>query len=438
MKAKTKTKTIYVCDSCGMEHLQWQGKCDSCGEWNTLKQLRGINHNILEGGQADSWQTQKPVNLGGASIKPEQRLETGVSEFDRVLGGGIVAGSMVLISGDPGVGKSTLLLQVAANLAVNKKTVLYISGEESQSQIKSRATRLKSHCDDILLSSATDVNLISSLAQNVKPDVLIIDSIQTLFNNDYPSSPGSIVQLRESALVLQMLAKRHDIAIMVVGHITKQGTIAGPKVLEHMVDTVLSFDARTDRSYRLLRVDKNRFGDASEVGVFLMTSAGFESVTDPSQYFLAERNVAPGSVLTVVMEGARPLVLEIQALVNKTSFGYPQRTAAGYDKNRLQLILAIIERHVRLSMGDYDVFVNVVGGLKVKEPAADLAVATAIISSLKGKSLPENLVLFGEVGLTGEVRGVVAQEIRAKTAARLGYQTIPKQKSLQKILQSLF
>lgn len=436
--SKAKNKTLYVCDACGQEYLQWQGKCDQCNEWNTLKQIHNVAWsgslagNFTEGSNVDS---KKP--LSEVVVSETARFNSGLPELDRVLGGGVVQGSLVLVSGEPGVGKSTLLLQMAAAIARSNKTVLYVSGEESEQQVRARADRLQAVDSQIVITSINNVLDLSSVAQQSSPAVIIVDSIQTLNHPDYPSSPGSIVQIRECGLVLQHIAKRYGVTIFVVGHVTKQGTIAGPKVLEHMVDTVLSFDARSDRSYRLLRADKNRYGDTTEVGVLAMTEQGFTSIADPSSYFLAERSVAPGSALTIIMEGRRPIVLEVQALANKTVFGYPKRTAAGFDTNRLQLLLAILERHAGLPMNSYDVYVNSIGGLKINEPAADLAICAAIVSSVKGVTLPERLCLFGEVGLTGEVRKVVQYEIRQKAAERLNYQTINYQSSLKKVLAEL-
>lgn len=434
MSKQTKTKTLYVCDNCGQEYLQWQGKCDQCQEWNSLKQIHQAAWSNEVAGTATQTSTIKHQSLNKIVVGESARFSSGISELDRVLGGGITQGSLVLISGEPGVGKSTLLLQVAALLARQQKTVLYVSGEESEQQVKARADRLDAVAANIIITAQNDVMALVSIAQQITPDVMIIDSIQTLNHSDYPSSPGSIVQLRECGLVLQHIAKRYGVTIFVVGHVTKQGTIAGPKVLEHMVDTVLTFDARSDRAYRLLRAEKNRFGDTTEVGVFTMTEKGFESIADPSSYFLAERSVAPGSALTMVMEGRRPIVLEVQALANKTVFGYPKRTAAGFDNNRLQLLLAILERHAKLPLNTFDVYVNSIGGLKINEPAADLAVCAAIVSSVKGVILPEKLCLFGEVGLTGEVRKVVQYEQRVKSAERLHYQILPYQASLVAVL----
>lgn len=436
MSAK-KSKTVYVCDSCGNEYLQWQGKCDACQEWNTLKPIT-IGPAEMGGGPASLGDYQPPRPISDAAVAAIKRTQTSIPELDRVLGGGLVPGSLVLLSGDPGVGKSTLLLQTAATLCDAGQTVVYVSGEESESQVRSRADRIGGVRTSLLITPVTSVQALLLIAQQVKPQVMIVDSIQTMRHDEYPSSPGSMVQLRECAQVLQHIAKRYNITIIMIGHVTKQGTIAGPKMLEHMVDTVLAFDDRNDRSYRLLRVEKNRFGDTAEVGVFEMTPTGFVSIADPSHYFLAERNIAPGSVLTVVLEGQRPLVLEVQALANKTTFGYPKRAASGFDVNRLQLLLAILERHAGVSVSEFDVYVNVVGGLKVREPAADLAVCAAVVSSLRNQAVNERLCLFGEVGLTGEVRKVLAFDRRNEGVQRLGYQTIPYQTSLKKVLEGLF
>lgn len=433
MSAKA-SKTVYVCDNCGNEYLQWQGRCDACQEWNTLKQIT-VDSGAVSGGAVTG--ELAPRSIGDAAVKAVTRISTSIQELDRVLGGGIVPGSLILVSGDPGVGKSTLLLQAAATLCDEGKLVLYISGEESESQVRSRADRINAVRASLLISPITSAQQLLTVAQQAKPDVIIVDSIQTMRNEEYPSSPGSMVQLRESAQVLQHIAKRFGITIFMIGHVTKQGTIAGPKVLEHMVDVVLAFDDQTDRSYRLLRAEKNRFGDTSEVGVFEMTPAGFLSIADPSHYFLAERNVAPGSVLTVILEGMRPLVLEVQALVNKTSFGYPKRAGSGFDVNRLQLLLAILERHAGVSLSEHDVYVNIVGGLKVREPAADLAVCAAVVSSLHNRVVGERLALFGEVGLTGEVRKTVAYSRRAEAITRLGYTTLPFEPSLKKVLADI-
>jgi len=434
MSAKA-NKTVYVCDSCGNEYLQWQGRCDACQEWNTLKQIRV--EAVTGRGESVSSELQ-PRSIGDAAVTAITRIPTLISELDRVLGGGIVPGSLILLSGDPGVGKSTLLLQAAATLCDQNKVVLYISGEESESQVRSRADRINAVRASLLISPITSAQQLLAAVAQAKPDVIIVDSIQTMRHEDYPSSPGSMVQLRESAQVLQHIAKRFGVTVFMIGHVTKQGMVAGPKMLEHMVDAVLAFDDQTDRSYRLLRAEKNRFGDTSEVGVFEMTPTGFVSISDPSHYFLAERNVAPGSVLTVIMEGMRPLVLEVQALVHKTSFGYPKRAGSGFDANRLQLLLAILERHAGVNLGEHDVYINIVGGLKVREPAADLAVCAAVVSSLQNRAVDERLCLFGEVGLTGEVRKTVAYSRRAESIARLGYTTRPFEPSLKKLLASIF
>ena len=431
MVKKAANKTLFVCDNCGREYLQWQGRCDGCGEWNTLARIAVPT-------AATTWHDDDSVStisLPDASLKPESRLLTGVSEFDRALGGGLVRGSVVLLSGDPGVGKSTLLLQVAAFVANESQSVLYICGEESQSQVRSRAERLGVANANVTLTTVTDAAKLAAVIASSKPDLVIADSVQTLTHPDYPSSAGSIVQLRECGLVLSQAVKRSGSALVLVGHVTKQGQIAGPRVLEHMVDAVLSFDSQSDRAYRLIRVEKNRFGDASEVGVLAMSPTGFVPITNPAEYFLAERRVAPGSALTVVLEGNRPLVLEIQALCQPTSFGYPKRAASGFDANRLQLLLAILERHAGVATSDYDVYINVVGGWRIKEPAADLAVAAAVVSSIVSQSLPAKLCLFGEVGLTGEIRRVLHYDRRSETATRLGYEVRPFSADLAAVLR---
>jgi DNA repair protein RadA/Sms len=427
--AKSKSKTIYVCQNCGAQRSRWEGKCTDCGAWNTL-----VEEIVAPEAKTRGWSLGSEGTPGTVTTKPvalDQRLEamhmvrfdTGYQELNRVLGGGLAKGSFVLLGGSPGIGKSTLLLQMAGGLADNKSRVLYISGEESVAQTGSRAHRLGIKSPLIEIAAESNLHTIMDLARHRKPDVLVVDSIQTVYLSDLQAAPGSVSQVRECAGHLMGLAKQGDITVILIGHVTKDGSIAGPKVLEHMVDCVLSFDGDASYNFRLLRSLKNRFGAAQELGVFQMNAKGLEEVTNPSELFLEERgDQLIGSAVFASMEGTRPLLCEVQALTLSTPMAMPRRTALGIDVNRLHLLTAVLDRHLDIRLSQSDIFINVVGGLKLIEPAADLAVAAAILSTEGRKELDAKTVFFGEIGLTGEVRGVSFVETRMKEADKLGFQ----------------
>ena len=416
-----KNKTIFVCQSCGYESSKWLGKCPSCNSWNSFAEERQqptVKYSVQRS------QASKPVKLIDVTVQDEPRIPTGMQELDRVLGGGIVKGSLVLVGGDPGIGKSTLLLQICGDLGKNNK-ILYVSGEESQNQVKLRAQRLGIHTPGLSILSETDVENIRETVLLEQPDIVIVDSIQTMFKSDISSAPGSVSQVREATLLFMNLAKENGISIFIVGHVTKEGTIAGPRVLEHMVDCVLYFEGERHHSYRMLRAVKNRFGSTNEMGVFEMRDVGLVEVPNPSLLFLEGRpDHAPGSAVLCTMEGTRPVLAEIQALVSPTSFGIPRRMATGIDYNRVVLLMAVLEKRVGLHMGNYDAYVNVVGGIRVTETAADLGVILAIASSFKNKVMDPKTVVAGEVGLTGEVRSVNFIEKRIMEAKKLGFDKI--------------
>lgn len=432
----SKNRSEYVCQQCGRRFARMMGRCPQCGAWNSLVEevvtpATAPVKNPLGGGRST------PRRLAEIDGDVDERMPVSISEFGRVLGGGVVPGSIVLIGGDPGIGKSTLLLQVALEIASRKK-VLYVSGEESERQIKMRALRLlrqaesgkqESLPDQLYLVTETNLAVIEGHLGQVKPDLLIVDSIQTTYLDDLDSSAGSVSQVRECASRLRELAKGSSMAVFLIGHVTKEGAIAGPRVLEHIVDTVLYLEGDRFQSYRLLRSVKNRFGATSEVGVFEMQERGMVEVTNPSEAFLAERMInAPGSAIAVTMEGTRPLLVEVQGLTTPTSFGNPRRTPNGIDFNRLLLVAAVLTRRVGLRLGEQDVFVNVVGGLTIDEPAADLAVAAAITSSSRNAPIRADTVLIGEIGLSGELRMVAQMPARLREAAKLGFKTaiVPK------------
>jgi DNA repair protein RadA/Sms len=427
-----KTQTYYVCQNCGKKSLRYMGKCPACNEWNTLQEV--VEQRESASGRsarnaAPAGFRSSPQRLREVSTEDGARFAVPVEEFSRVLGGGIVPGSVVLIGGEPGVGKSTLLAQISALLAQSAGKVLYVSGEESARQIKMRAERLGLEADDLYLVTETNLDTIIDHVQEIQPQFLIVDSIQTTYSDEKPSSAGTVTQVRECAARLQMLAKTSGIAVFLVGHVTKDGTIAGPRVLEHIVDTVLYLEGDPFHTYRLLRSVKNRFGATSEVGVFEMRGSGMVEVTNPSEVFLAERVVsASGSTIVVTMEGTRPLLVEVQALASQTAYPNPRRTANGVDFNRLQLLTAVLSRRVGLRLAEQDVFVNVVGGLTVDEPAADLAIAVAIASSVWDNPVPADLAIIGEVGLSGELRAVGQLPARLREASKLGFKRclIPK------------
>lgn len=420
--AKGKT-TVFFCQNCGHESAKWMGQCPGCRQWNTFVEetiektsVRKIQKERAAAG---------PVCLSSIDTAEEERVTTHIGELDRVLGGGIVPGSLVLVGGDPGIGKSTLLLQVCQKLSFDKREVLYISGEESLKQIKLRAARIGSFTEQLRLLCETNLELIRETIRSEKPEAVIIDSIQTMYNEEISSAPGSVSQVREATSVLLQLAKGLGITIFIVGHVTKEGTVAGPRVLEHMVDTVLYFEGDRHASYRILRGVKNRFGSTNEIGVFEMQEAGLKEVENPSEYMLNGRpKDASGSVVACSMEGTRPILLEIQALVCHSTLAVPRRTAAGMDYNRVNLLLAVLEKRLNLRLSSSDVYVNIAGGIRINEPAIDLGVVLAVISSCKDKPIDEKVLAFGEVGLSGEVRAVSQAGQRVQEARKLGFTTI--------------
>ena len=421
-----KAKTVYFCNVCGNETPKWQGKCPACGAWNTLQEhVESVSSNR---GIQVTVGRQEPKLLSQVDFDSETRFSTGIGELDRVLGGGPVEGSLVLVGGAPGIGKSTLLLQICSKLCTERK-VLYVSGEESERQIKLRAERIGGAPDNLYILSETRISEILTCIEFLKPDVLIADSIQTLYNENNDSSPGSVSQVKDCTMAMMQLAKQNGITVFVVGHINKDGAIAGPKVLEHMVDCVLYFEGDQNASYRLLRAVKNRFGSTNEIGVFEMIDKGLIEVPNPSQMLLEGRpEGACGTCVACVMEGTRPILAEVQALVCKTSFNVPRRTADGFDFNRAALLLAVAEKRCGLKLGVFDAYINVIGGLNLNEPGADLPVILAVASSYRDRAVPNDLVAIGEVGLTGEIRSVSHMNQRLGEIARLGFKRciIPK------------
>ncbi len=416
----SKLKTVYICNECGYESAKWMGQCQGCRKWNTLSEevIAPAKPNMSVGGTAIAAKAQP---IGQISFENEHRYKTGIAELDRVLGGGIVKGSVALISGDPGIGKSTILLQVCKNIDKDIK-VLYVSGEESAVQLKLRANRLGVDRDNLLIMAETDTGGICEYIRTEKPDLVMIDSIQTMRISELSSSSGSIVQVRESSNLLLSIGKSLDIPIIIVGHVNKGGEIAGPKVLEHIVDTVLYFEGERNQSYRILRAVKNRYGSTNEIGVFEMTDKGLEEVENPSAMLLSGRiSGVSGSAITCVMEGTRPILAEVQALVTASGFGNPRRMATGFDYNRFNLILAVLEKREGLFFSNLDAYLNIVGGLRLDEPAVDLAVAMALVSGVRDTAISDDTVIFGEIGLSGEVRSVPKIVERVKEAARLGF-----------------
>ena len=417
-------KSIFFCQNCGHEEAKWLGQCPACKEWNTFVEER-IDSGITKGTTvaARAVHEAKVVPLTEVTADDDTRSETGIKELDRVLGGGIVPGSLVLVGGDPGIGKSTLLLQVCQRMAQMKK-ILYISGEESQAQIKLRANRMGNFTSGLLLLCETNLGIIRSVIEKERPELVVIDSIQTMYSEDVTSAPGSVSQVRGSTNVFMQLAKGLCIPIFIVGHVTKEGTVAGPRVLEHMVDTVLYFEGDRHASYRILRAVKNRFGSTNEIGVFEMRQSGLVEVENPSEYMLSGKpENASGSVVACSMEGTRPILLEIQALVCRTNFGMPRRTAAGTDYNRVNLLMAVLEKRLGMSLGNCDAYVNIAGGIKMNEPAIDLGIVMALVSSYRNRPIDEKTIVFGEVGLSGEVRAVNMPEQRVAEAKKLGFET---------------
>jgi len=432
-----KTRTQWVCQNCGRTTPREMGRCPGCGEWNTMVEV--IEQPSAPAGGRPGVSGSEPRRLSEVETEGPERLPLPLGEFARVLGGGVVPGSLILVGGDPGIGKSTLLLQTAGLMAeATGKPVLYVSGEESARQIKMRASRLAIRSDDLFVVTETNLEAILGHAERLQPLVMIVDSVQTVYSEELTSAAGSISQVRQAAARFQWWAKAQGVAVFLVGHVTKEGTIAGPKVLEHIVDTVLYLEGDIFHTYRLLRSVKNRFGATSEVGVFEMREQGMVEVPNPSEVFLAERMVnAPGSAIAVTMEGTRPLLVEVQALASHSSFGYPRRTANGVDFNRLLLIVAVLTRRVGLRLHDQDVFVNVIGGLQVEEPAADLAVAVALGSSVRDRPVAADLAVIGEVGLSGEVRAVGQMGTRLKEAARLGFRRCLVPRSVRRSTEPL-
>ena len=414
-----KSKTVFFCGECGYESAKWLGQCPVCKAWNAFSEAPAIKKggSSLKPGVAASL----PIKIKDVSLESDERVTTGISELDRVLGGGIVKGSLVLVGGDPGIGKSTLLLQMCAKLSDKNVSVLYVSGEESERQIAIRSERLGRQSSDMLLYCETDIEKIETAIENGKPEVVIVDSIQTMYSSKADSAAGSISQVREVTSTLLRISKGLGVSIFIVGHVTKEGTVAGPRTLEHMVDTVLYFEGKDVASYRILRAVKNRFGSTNEVGVFDMGQTGLREVANPSEYMLKGMpENAPGSVVACTMEGSRPILVEVQALVCQTNFNFPKRTTAGADYNRVNILIAVLEKRLGLNLGNCDAYVNVAGGLKINEPALDLAIVAALISSYRNRESKGKIIAFGEVGLTGEVRGVNLARLRLEEIAKFG------------------
>lgn len=414
-------KSVFFCQNCGHEESKWLGQCPACKEWNTFVEEKVSG--VTKGSTVKTARESQVVSLSEVSADDHTRMTTGIRELDRVLGGGIVPGSLVLVGGDPGIGKSTLLLQVCQNLS-REKNLLYISGEESLAQIKLRANRMGEFHENLKLLCETNLETIRTVIENQHPELVIIDSIQTMYSEEVSSAPGSVSQVRESTNVFMQLAKGLGISIFIVGHVTKEGTVAGPRVLEHMVDTVLYFEGDRHASYRILRGVKNRFGSTNEIGVFEMRQNGLVEVENPSEYMLSGKpENASGSVVACSMEGTRPILIEIQALVCQSNFGLPRRTAAGTDYNRVNLLMAVLEKRIGLPLSNYDAYVNIAGGIKMNEPAIDLGIVMALVSSYKNRPIDEKMIVFGEVGLSGEVRAVNMPEQRVAEAKKLGFET---------------
>lgn len=419
--AKGKAVSAFFCQNCGYESSKWMGQCPACHEWNSFVEEPVIKSPHATG-QSVRRVERPPVSIDEIKGDKEERFTTDIEEFDRVLGGGIVPGSLTLVGGDPGIGKSTLLLQVCKQLSDTGREVLYISGEESLSQIKMRADRIGTFQKQFRLLTEINLDIIAQTVKKEKPDVVVIDSIQTMFNEQVNAAPGSVSQVRESTAVLLQLAKGENIAILIVGHVTKEGTVAGPRVLEHMVDTVLYFEGDKQDIYRILRGVKNRFGSTNEIGVFEMEEGGLKEIKNPSEYMISGKpQGASGSVVTCCMEGTRPMLMEVQALVCDTNFQIPRRQATGCDFNRMNLLIAVIEKRIRIPLGHEDAYINFAGGMKITEPATDLAVVMALVSSYKNTPVDDKMIVFGEVGLSGEVRGVSMVKQRVLEAKKMGY-----------------
>ena len=419
------SNTIFICQNCGFESRKWLGKCPECGEWNSLVEERLLTTKKGRSGNGFRVREAKAVAYSEIESQDDTRVSSGVTEFDRVLGGGIVPGTLVLLGGDPGIGKSTLMLQVADKLSTAGKKVLYVSGEESERQIKLRGERLRIAAPNLLLLPETNLENILREVDRIQPAAIIVDSIQTTFSTEIESAPGSVSQIREVAAQFLLLAKNRGVPVFLIGHVTKEGSIAGPRALEHIVDTVLYFEGERHHNHRIVRATKNRFGAANEVGVFEMTTSGLAPVANPSQMFLAERPAdAAGSVVTACIEGTRPMLVEIQALVSTSKYGTGRRMTQGVDQNRVALMIAMLEKRAGMQLLGDDVFVNIAGGLEVDEPAVDLGLVTAIASSFRNQPIDEHTAVFGEVGLTGEIRGSSQASVRAREAQALGFKRI--------------
>lgn len=416
-----KAVSVFFCKECGYESSKWAGQCPACKAWNSFTEEPVVKKTTTPKTAVGNF--SEPKALSAISAEQDLRTLTGIGELDRVLGGGIVSGSLVLVGGDPGIGKSTLLLQMCKLLTAQKKKVLYVSGEESLRQIKMRADRLGKFEGDLYLLSETNLDHIQSIVEKDKPEIMVVDSIQTMYKEEVAASPGSVSQVKESTQTLMYLAKGLGTTIFIVGHVTKEGVVAGPRVLEHMVDTVLYFEGDNTASYRILRAVKNRFGSTNEIGVFEMKNEGLTEVTNPSEYLLQGKpEDEPGSIVAASIEGSRTILVEVQALISKTYYNMPRRTAAGTDYNRVNLLLAVLEKRLGFQMSACDAYVNVAGGMKITEPALDLSIITAILSSYKNKALNNKTIVFGEVGLTGEVRAVSMAEQRVMDAKKMGYE----------------
>lgn len=419
--AKGKATSAFFCQNCGYESSKWMGQCPACHEWNSFVEERVTKATSSSSGKIRP-AVKAPVAIDEIKGEKEDRFKTNIEEFDRVLGGGIVPGSLTLVGGDPGIGKSTLLLQVCKELSDSGKEVLYISGEESLTQIKMRADRIGKFADKFKLLTEVNLDNIAETVKKEKPDIVVIDSIQTMFNEEVNAAPGSVSQVRESTAVLLQLAKGENVAILIVGHVTKEGTVAGPRVLEHMVDTVLYFEGDKQDMYRILRGVKNRFGSTNEIGVFEMDESGLKEIKNPSEFLISGKpEDANGSVVTCCMEGTRPMLMEVQALVCDTNFQIPRRQAIGCDFNRMNLLIAVIEKRMRMPLGHEDAYINFAGGMRISEPATDLAVVMALVSSYRNKPVDDKMIVFGEVGLSGEVRGISLAKQRVLEAKKMGY-----------------
>jgi DNA repair protein RadA/Sms len=432
-----KIKTKYVCQECGYENSKWLGKCPECEKWNTFIEEIEDKKASKEVFSIDK-DSAKPVSINSLEVKEEERFSTDIKELDRVLGGGVVKGSLVLVGGDPGIGKSTLLIQVSNNVSQSGKKVLYISGEESIYQIKMRAKRLGINSDNLYVLAENNLNIIERYLDSIKPDLIIVDSIQTVFNPDITSAPGTVSQVREGTSRFMKISKKIGISTFIVGHVTKEGSLAGPKLLEHMVDTVLYFEGERFNTYRMVRAVKNRFGSTNELGVFEMRDVGLVELENPSKILISEKpKGVSGSVIVATVEGTRPMLLELQALVAPTSFGIPKRTATGVDYNRVGLLMAVLEKRVGMQIQNQDVYINVVGGIKVSEPAMDLGIVVSIASSFRNIEIDEKTVVIGEVGLTGEVRAVSFIDKRIIECKKLGFKKIVIPKSNYNSLEEI-